>query len=553
VTLAQTSTFAVTESILPSTGLTATPDRSNWMASIPGITEKTLRDICVPRAHDCGTYSFTSTPSPDLEPPFLTYVYPSMNIDWVVGQVTADVPSVVRAIAYQFLKAVMTPLQLVLNSRVRDVVSGWGRAHGNTILQQLQGGVRWLDLRVCSVNGELRTHHGLTGPLISSVLDDVRTFVQSTSGEVIVIEVHTSLSGPSYSELIDLIVGKLDTYLYPYTTGAQLGAVQLGAMTDNGARSRVAVYLDNHAEPARQAHPSGGKLWSSDGVKIDGSTNGDNETPDKVMSRQRSYLAGYLPVASNILDMDWTYSPSMYDMIASAGEVFLATLRVPPFPLLPLYKLEHMALALNFTLAEFVKSLPRSSLEKINRINVDFADRSPATDIAIALSKRDFDAINAMSWSDTLASVLSTLRDDVLGSLRRMFDVLGVAGLIKEAAEIVIGFCKTIPDLAGDVAKTTQLALSWGLGKASAAFGLAAQYCISPAAATRFVTDNAQEAAAILKDTFQRPAEEVYHVLQSMYGASEDAAKAVLGGVGYAADEIEDIANKVGNWFKSLF
>lgn len=533
---------------------------NNWMAQVPGINTKTLRDICILRAHDSATAALTDKLGPEVKPAMLASLYPTFDADWLFDQLMVGVLPILRTPTRAFLDCLVTPMGTRINVRIRELLQGWGRAHRDTTLQQLQNGIRWLDLRVCCVNGEIRSHHGLTGALLSDVLDDVRTFVSTNNGEVVILELSAmdSLSEAKHDEFLNMIINKLGSgptdFLLPYTPDVKLANTPFGTMTNNGAQSRVVVLYN--APPSgkdrRKAHPQGHKIWEQD-FDMQRSRNEDGELPNQIMSRQRNFLASHVVVPPDMVDMDWTYSPSNYDVIASVVMIILSELRVSPFQHLPMYSLQHMGLALNFTLADFVKSLPRSSLEKLNRINVDFADLSPATAISIALSNRNFDAINALSWTDTAAAIWGTIRDEVWSKLLDLFKLIGLAQLFEAAAELVIGLCKVIPALANDVKRTADMALSWGISMASTAGALVSQYCIGHVAAARLVTDNAEQAALILKDTFQRPAEEVFHALQSVYGVSEDAAKTVLGGAGYAADEIEDIANAVGDWLGSLF
>jgi hypothetical protein len=556
---AQLSALTVQSQESPFQSFSSSTAANNWMSQVPGIHTKTLRDICILRAHDSATAALTNTLAPGAEPEFLATIYPTFDADWLFDQLVVGVMPILRKPTRAFLDCIVTPMATRINVRIRQLLKGWGRAHRNTPLQQLENGIRWLDLRVCCVNGELRTHHGLTGPLVSDVLDDVHTFVSSNHGEVVILELSAmeSLSDANHDEFLSMIIAKLGSgsidYLLPYTPTVKLANTPIGTMTNNGAQSRVVViYCGDSGKNRRKVHPQGHKIWEQD-FEMQRSKNIAGELPHQIINRQRDFLASHVVTAPNMVDMDWVYAPADNDIIASVAMIVLSELRVPPFDYLPMYSLELMALAINFTLADFVKSLPRSSLEKITRINVDFADVSPATTISIALSNRDFNAINALSWTDTVGAIWGALRDEVWSKLMDLFKLIGLAQLFEAAAELVIGLCKVVPELANDVKRTAEVAFSWGISTASTAAALVSQYCIGHVAAARLVTDNAEEAAMILKDTLHRPAVEVYHALQSVYGVSEDAAKTVLGGVGYAADEIEDIANAVSDWLESLF
>lgn len=136
-------------------------DRSNWMADMWGsIGNKTLGEIVVPGSHDAGMYK---------EPP---------------------------------------------------AEGGIARTQDETIYQQLQGGVRYFDLRVKGGTTQ-RIHHGsFTGPAVSEVLDDVKKFMMEKHKEVVVLKFshflnfQTTKDSDPYGVLVKAIQDSLDAWLY---------------------------------------------------------------------------------------------------------------------------------------------------------------------------------------------------------------------------------------------------------------------------------------------------------------------------------------------------
>jgi hypothetical protein len=74
-------------------------------------------------------------------------------------------------------------------SLIMAAAKRWSRAQSSTILQQLNGGIRHLDIRVAYTNGKFLTYHGLYSVPLQTVFDDVKTFLgqSNVSKELIII------------------------------------------------------------------------------------------------------------------------------------------------------------------------------------------------------------------------------------------------------------------------------------------------------------------------------------------------------------------------------
>ena len=130
-----------------------------WMSQLASIIgPKALNQVAIPGTHDSGTYAITSSSPVGLDLP-----------SWV--------PWVRNA-----AKAAGLP--------VGAVIATWAIAQGQTFLQQLQGGVRYLDLRLQNVGGQMNFVHGLTGAPLSDLLNDVSQFYTdaSNSQEIIFLD-----------------------------------------------------------------------------------------------------------------------------------------------------------------------------------------------------------------------------------------------------------------------------------------------------------------------------------------------------------------------------
>ncbi len=64
----------------------------------------------------------------------------------------------------------------------------WARAQGKSILEQLRGGIRFLDLRICvDASGNLQTCHGLYAAPVQTVFNDIAQFAQENPREIVIM------------------------------------------------------------------------------------------------------------------------------------------------------------------------------------------------------------------------------------------------------------------------------------------------------------------------------------------------------------------------------
>ena len=90
------------------------------------------------------------------------------------------------------------------------------RTQSLSILQQLQAGVRYFDLRVCERDGDIWTYHGAFGAYggqLRTILTDVRTFMDAGSQEAVFLKFRSYASGDR-EPTIRLVQGILRDHLY---------------------------------------------------------------------------------------------------------------------------------------------------------------------------------------------------------------------------------------------------------------------------------------------------------------------------------------------------
>lgn len=185
-----------------------TGDLSTWM-SAPEIQAKTLGQIKLPGTHDSATYGLSSTLS--------QISYPDIQILWNLSPQTAPVDGTWPV---TFPPTATSPLYLgpALYAFVMNMVNSTACTQDLSILQQLQFGIRSLDLRVYydTRDGNFYTQHALRGPLFSDVLSQMQAFAQAnpTAGELIFATIsHTNLG--DFPEQIPVLTKLINSYIPP--------------------------------------------------------------------------------------------------------------------------------------------------------------------------------------------------------------------------------------------------------------------------------------------------------------------------------------------------
>ena len=144
-----------------------------WMTATTAIHQSLLRNICLPSSHDSGTYALQDIMSPQ----YGSWVQDIVNL---IGEVAAALNKI--PLLGKFINAPEW-----VYSAVIPAVKGLATATTRTIAQQLNDGVRCLDLRICYFGKDFYTYHGLLGSKVSDILNDIKQFMQSTNGEIVYI------------------------------------------------------------------------------------------------------------------------------------------------------------------------------------------------------------------------------------------------------------------------------------------------------------------------------------------------------------------------------
>ncbi|EDM81096.1 VCBS [Plesiocystis pacifica SIR-1] len=126
--------------------------------------------------------------------------------------------------------------------------------------------------------------------------------------------------------------------------------------------------------------------------------------------------------------------------------------------------------------------------------------------------------------------------------------VSGLLGSIAEAAQIAFDWVKTnVTAVAEDAAKFFENA---GAAAADIAEGLVSSFGVAAGDAVGMLSVGAQEAASILKNSFNWSVDQTGRWLKDAGGFADDAVSSALSGAGYAASEVGDFMADVfgGSW-----
>jgi len=177
----------------------------NWMSLTPEIVNKPLREIAFPATHDTGTWDFKDEIAPEDE-----------NTQLINDALTTVDTLIAQIDQIEFLKINDDQLQQLKNAAygvVYNSIKDLARCNNYNIAQQLDAGIRWLDLRMYLTDDGPYTHHFLTGVDMDSEFNSIKEFIEDTNGEILVIEMsHFIGEEEKYEEFANQLRTKLGPY-----------------------------------------------------------------------------------------------------------------------------------------------------------------------------------------------------------------------------------------------------------------------------------------------------------------------------------------------------
>ena len=240
----------------------------SWMAdSASAIENRSLKNIVLPGTHDSGTYAVSATST--LAP-------------------AQDIPQWVNAVYGLGLTGLA----------VMQVIADWAKTQGYTIRQQLDAGIRYLDLRVVKSDENYYICHSLYSINVDVLIADVKSFIEKNPKEIIILDFNHLYQMDALDDnkpLIDKLTNAFGAKMAPNSFNAGSTVKDFWS----GGYQLIALY-DNQESVSRY-----NQLWSQDQIS--------SPWPDTTsVSRSRCTRA------SLRTQSPWTSAPSPSSRFSSA-------------------------------------------------------------------------------------------------------------------------------------------------------------------------------------------------------------------------------------------
>lgn len=188
----------------------------NWMAATPEIHNKLLKEITFPASHDSGARVFSNSFSNEPETAELKAFLDKTNT-FVNNNESLKAIGIKIDLSSDSQKQIMK----TVNKDMYIAIKGLSKCTDSNISEQLDQGIRWFDIRVDLRNDGAYIHHFLTGEKMDGVLDSIRTFISSTQGEILFVEMSHFVSDPKNSSdhqnmdaFVNSVKSKLGEFAY---------------------------------------------------------------------------------------------------------------------------------------------------------------------------------------------------------------------------------------------------------------------------------------------------------------------------------------------------
>jgi hypothetical protein len=131
---------------------------ASWMAdSASAIENRALNNLVLPGTHDSGTYAVSATST--LAP-------------------KQDIPQWVNAVYGLGLVGLV----------VTETIANWAKTQGYSIKQQLEAGIRYLDLRVVRSSEEYYICHSLYSIHVDELFSNIKSFIEKNPKEIVILD-----------------------------------------------------------------------------------------------------------------------------------------------------------------------------------------------------------------------------------------------------------------------------------------------------------------------------------------------------------------------------
>ena len=173
--------------------------QETWMGDLkPRIGHMQLNQLAIPGTHDSGT----STLDPNM----------GFSIDFVLGPIQTKIDQALND------DPILSPIfDGAFDGVAKTFIKPWAVAQGRSVYEQLNAGIRYLDLRPCAYPDpgsvtDIRICHSLFGESLGNIFTDVRQFSLAHPDEIILLDVNhisnNSLTGSPSDLLATTILDK---------------------------------------------------------------------------------------------------------------------------------------------------------------------------------------------------------------------------------------------------------------------------------------------------------------------------------------------------------
>jgi hypothetical protein len=346
---------------------------ATWMSN-PQVQALTFGALKIPGTHDSATYSLTQTLS--------QVQYPEIAFLWKLnaGAAPADGSLPWTGGSYYVGSA--------MYGFVLQVVQSVATSQDQTILQQLNGGIRYFDLRIyydTSAN-DFFVQHGLRGCTLSEILQQVQQFISQNpaSQELIILALsHANFSGLQGHTAAQL-TGQVSS-LVQRTLGAGVyvppGLPAGGTFTFQALGTRTVAEVTNGKPAVMLLNLDEGYTYASEVINTSGfknsgrSVNGVDTVAALAAAEQGPLQQN---AAGKLYQVNWTLTPQLSDVMTQIQNGVLGSGATPV--------LQALALQANDALTGFIQANRSAAF---NLVTVDWYETgtpNSVVDLCVALN-----------------------------------------------------------------------------------------------------------------------------------------------------------------------
>ena len=342
------------------------PDLAWMEAAYDKIKDKTLAELCLPGTHDSGTYQLFDILAPDAND-IIRELWNNARVGGATG--------------------------------IGEFIKGMAVTQTKTFYQQFEEGVRYIDLRVCFMDGKFYTCHSLRGNLISKLMEDVRRFLDENQKEVLVFKVGFKSMKGKEDEAWKEIKGIVGPNFYAPTIG-ELLKKRFSELVDATAPKRAIFLLDSAENiygiyssrittnrgvienlQKRTASFPGGNLLEAQCIR----PISDDDFVRGYIQKHGCRLLGAFALLVNPVYMP-IFSPILLAVVGSAGAALPAyLLYVRNFDPRPTNLVQN-ARDSRSILRDYIQWLTANPARKPHLLTCDFIEELPVVEICIRIS-----------------------------------------------------------------------------------------------------------------------------------------------------------------------